>query len=133
MSAVVLITGASTGFGRDAAERLAPIFDKLLKPADTACLAGYGTTADYADRVLGVFQAAISALDAPGSEEVAEAFVRLTEMAPSQRPFRTVVSAPIQQLLDPYNATAAGLRPIVAQIFNVPELAGAEGPAAAAG
>ena len=31
-----------------------------------------------------------------------------------------------QQLLDPYNASADALRPIVAQIFNVPELAGSQ-------
>jgi NAD(P)-dependent dehydrogenase (short-subunit alcohol dehydrogenase family) len=79
MSAVVLITGASTGFGRDAAERLAR-----------------------------------------------RGFVRLVEMAPSERPFRTVVSPPIRQLLEPYNAAAETLRPIVAQIFNVPELAGVQ-------
>jgi len=36
----------------------------------------------------------------------------------------TMVSAPIQQLLAPFNDTADALRPIVAQIFNVPELAG---------
>jgi hypothetical protein len=72
--------------------------------------------------VLGVFQAAISAPDAPGSEEVAEAFVRLVEMEPGSRPFRTVVSAPIEQLLGPYNDAAEQLRPVVAQIFNVPEL-----------
>jgi hypothetical protein len=34
------------------------------------------------------------------------------------------VNAPIQQLLDPYDAASAEVRPIVAQIFNVPELAG---------
>jgi NAD(P)-dependent dehydrogenase (short-subunit alcohol dehydrogenase family) len=100
-----------------------PIFDKVLLPADAERLASYGTASEYADRVLGVFQTAISNPETPGSEEVAEAFVRLIEMAPSERPFRTVVSAPIQQLLDPYNAAAAVLRPIVAQIFNVPELA----------
>lgn len=66
---------------------------------------------------------AISARDAPGSEEVAEALVRLVEMEPGQRPFRTVVSAPIQPLLEPYNTMAEALRPIVAQIFNVPDLA----------
>lgn len=101
-----------------------PIFDKLFSPADAARLADYGATAEYADRVLGVFQTAISAPEAPGSEEVAETFVRLVEMDPAQRPFRTVVSAPIQQLLEPYNTAAAELRPLVAQIFNVPELAG---------
>ena len=54
-------------------------------------------------------------------------------MAPfAQRPFRTVVSAPITQLLESYNAAAEQLRPIVAQIFNVPELAGLQRSATAA-
>ena len=101
-----------------------PIFDRLVSPADEKCLASYGKAAAYADNVLGTFKAAIAAPDAPGSDEVAEAFVRLVEMAPSERPFRTVVSPPIRQLLEPYNAAAEELRPIVAQIFNVPELAG---------
>jgi NAD(P)-dependent dehydrogenase (short-subunit alcohol dehydrogenase family) len=101
-----------------------PIFDRIHLPADSERLADYGSAAEYADRVLGVFQAVINAPEAPGSEEVAEAFVRLIEMEKSRRPFRTVVSAPIQQLLDPYNAVAEELRPTVAQIFNVPELAG---------
>jgi hypothetical protein len=60
----------------------------------------------------------------PGSEEVAESLVRLVETNPSERPFRTVVSPPIQQLLGHCNEAAEALRPIVAQIFAVPELAG---------
>jgi hypothetical protein len=103
-----------------------------MQPADAQRVADYGEAGEYADRVLGVFQSAISAPDAPGSEEVAEAFVRLIEMEDGSRPFRTVVSAPIQQLLEPYNAAAEDLRPIVAQIFNVPELAGLQRSAAAA-
>jgi NAD(P)-dependent dehydrogenase (short-subunit alcohol dehydrogenase family) len=108
-----------------------PIFDRLVTPADGECLASYDKAAAYADNVLGTFKAAISAPDAPGSDEVAETFVRLVEMAPSERPFRTVVSPPIRQLLEPYNAAAEELRPIVAQIFNVPELAGVRRTAAA--
>lgn len=100
-----------------------PIFDHIAAPADAARVASYGDAAGYADRVLGVFTSAISAPGAPGSEEVAEALVRLIEMEPAERPFRTVVSPGIQQLLEPYNASAEALRPIVAQIFNVPELA----------
>ena len=100
------------------------IFDRLLEPEDKERLAEYGKDGEYADRVLGVFKAAISAPDAPGSEEVAEMFVRLVEMTPGARPFRTVVSPGIHQLLQGYNTTAEELRPVVAQIFNVPELAG---------
>jgi NAD(P)-dependent dehydrogenase (short-subunit alcohol dehydrogenase family) len=101
-----------------------PIFDRLVYPADEERLADYGSAAEYAGRVHGVFKAAISAPDAPGSEEVAAALLRLIDMESGERPFRTVVSAPIQQLLEPYNAAADALRPIVAQIFSVPELAG---------
>jgi len=100
------------------------IHDRLLYPADAARLAEYGRTADFAQRVEGVFQGIVGATDAPGSGEVVEALVALIDMAPEQRPFRTVVSAPIEQLIDAYNASADALRPIVAQIFNVPELAG---------
>jgi len=55
---------------------------------------------------------------------VVDALVGLIDMAMGRRPFRTVVSLPIHQLLESYNATADVLRPVVAQIFNVPELAG---------
>jgi len=102
-----------------------PIFDKNDVPADAARLASYGDAANYADRVLGTFLSAINAPGAPGSEEVAELIVRLVEMEPAERPFRTLVSAGMEQLLSSFNAAANDLRPIVAQIFNVPELAGA--------
>ena len=109
------------------------IFDRFVQPADVERLASYGTAAAYADAVLGTVTAAISAPDAPGPEEVGEALVRLVEMTPSERPFRTVVSPPIEQLLHQYNVAAEELRPIVAQIFNVPELAGVQRTAAAGG
>jgi NAD(P)-dependent dehydrogenase (short-subunit alcohol dehydrogenase family) len=102
-----------------------PIFDRLAGPADRDRVAAYGKT-DFAERVLGVFQFVTGAPDNPGSTEVADALVRLIEMDVRERPFRTVVSAAIQPLLEPYNAAAEGLRPIVAQIFNVPELAAGE-------
>ncbi len=108
-----------------------PIFDRIASPADTHRIASYGDAADYAERVRGVFMSVISAPDAPGSEEVAEVLVQIIEMDPAKRPFRTVVSPPIQQLLEPYNAAAEALRPVVAQIFNVPELAGVPVPATA--
>jgi hypothetical protein len=54
-------------------------------------------------------------------------------MSPGERPFRTVVSAAIQQLLGAYNSSAEALRPVVAQIFAVPELAGARAPEAGPG
>ncbi len=108
-----------------------PLFDRIATPADAERMASYGDAGGYAERVLGVFQSVIGAPGAAGSEDVAEALVRIIEADPAERPFRTVVSAPIQQLLEPYNAAAESLRPIVAQIFNVPDLAGA--PLAGAG
>jgi NAD(P)-dependent dehydrogenase (short-subunit alcohol dehydrogenase family) len=100
------------------------IHDRLMHPSDTARIADYGDTAEFAERVNGVFQAIVSAPDAPGSGEVVDALVDLIDMARERRPFRTVVSPPIHQLLEPYNATADALRPVVAQIFNVPDLVG---------
>jgi len=73
------------------------IHDRLIPAADGARLADYGETAGFAERVNGVFQAIVGAPDAPGSTEVVDALVALIDMAPEQRPFRTVVSAPIQQ------------------------------------
>lgn len=102
-----------------------PIFDRIASPADAERVASYGDAAGCADRVRGVFASVIGAPGAPGSEEVAEALVRLIEMEPAERPFRTVVSAGIQQLLDPYNTAAEAMRPVIAQIFNVAELANA--------
>jgi NAD(P)-dependent dehydrogenase (short-subunit alcohol dehydrogenase family) len=101
-----------------------PIFDRLVMPADRERLADYGADGEFADRVMGVFKAVISQPEAAGSEEVSEAFVRLVEWKAGERPFRTVVSAPVEQMLAQYNAAAAQLRPAVAQMFNVPELAG---------
>jgi len=102
-----------------------PIFDRLMGAADGECEASYGTAAAFVDDVRGTFRAVVSAPDAPGSDEVAEAFVRLVEMPRAERPFRTVVSAPMEQLLKSYNAAAEELRPVVAGMFNVPALAGA--------
>ncbi len=99
-----------------------PILEKFQGPADQARVADYGTAAEYAVRVKNVFDTANSAPETPGSDEVVDAFVRLIETPPGERPFRTVPTAALQPLLDPFNAAAAGLREAVAQIFNVPEL-----------
>ena len=101
-----------------------PIFDRFMAPSDRDRLAEYGPDAACAERVLGVFQSAIAAPDNPGSSDVAEVFVGLVEKPAGQRPFRTVVPEPIRQLLQGYNDAAEELRPVIAQIFNVPELAG---------
>ena len=101
-----------------------PIFDRVILPEDAECLASYGDAAEHVERVRGVFLDAIAAPENPGSAEVAETLVRLVEMDASERPFRTLVSDAMQQLLGSFNAHAESLRPAVAQIFNVPELAG---------
>lgn len=101
-----------------------PIFDRLVSAADIECEASYGAAAGFVDNVRGTFRAATSAPDAPGSDEVAEAIVRLVEMPPAERPFRTVVSPPVEQLLASYNAASEELRPIVAGMFGVQELTG---------
>jgi NAD(P)-dependent dehydrogenase (short-subunit alcohol dehydrogenase family) len=100
------------------------IFDRILEPADQARVSSYRDAAQYADRVRDTFLSTIRAPGAPGSEEVADTLVRLVEAEARERPFRTVVSAPIVPLLAPDNELAESLRPIVAQIFNVSELAG---------
>ena len=100
-----------------------PIFDRIATPADRARAEEYSAH-DFAARVQGVFQMVSGAPDNPGTLEVVNALVGLIEMNDADRPFRTVVSDAIRPLLEPYNAAAEGLRPIVAQIFNVPELAG---------
>jgi len=99
-----------------------PIFDRFAVPADRERVAQYEGH-DFAQRVLGVFQAVIGAPDNPGTADVVKALAAIIEMPAGARPFRTVVSPAIQPLLEPYNAAAEGLRPVVAQIFNVPELA----------
>jgi len=101
-----------------------PLFDKIAAPADRA-RAGEYDSLKFAARVREVFQVVSGAPENPGTTEVCDALVNLIEMENARRPFRTVVSPPIQQLLDPYNAAAEALRPVVAQIFNVPELAAA--------
>ena len=108
-----------------------PIFDRIASPGDRARDDEYADH-DFAARVRGVFHAVSGAPDNPGTREVVDALVRLIEMDNADRPFRTVVSDAIRPLLEPYNTAAEGLRPIVAGIFNVPELAGPV-PARAAG
>jgi NAD(P)-dependent dehydrogenase (short-subunit alcohol dehydrogenase family) len=107
------------------------IHDRMMPAADAARVAEYGVVGDYADRVMAVFKAATAAPDAPGSEEVTPVFLRLAEMPAGSRPFRTVVSAPMEPLLAGLNATADALRPVVAQVFNVAELADASHPESA--
>ncbi len=100
-----------------------PILEKFLSPADQACVTAYGPVAACAERVAAVFAGAAASPETPGPEDVVDAFVRLIETPAGERPFRTVPTAAIQPLLEAYNAAAADLRPVVAQIFNVPELA----------
>jgi hypothetical protein len=85
-------------------------------------VAEYGSTAEAIKRVKSVFEEASSALETPGPEGVVEAFVRLVETPAGERPFRTVPTATMQSLLEPYNALAATMRDTIAQVFKVPEL-----------
>jgi hypothetical protein len=50
-----------------------------------------------------------------------EAFVRLIETPAGERPFRTVPTAALQPLLQPYNELAKTVRDAVAQQFGLPE------------
>ena len=99
-----------------------PILERLIAPEDQNRVAEYGSTAEAIKRVKSVFEEASSALETPGPEGVVEAFVRLVETPAGKRPFRTVPTAAIQPLLQPYNALAETMRDTVAQIFKVPEL-----------
>jgi NAD(P)-dependent dehydrogenase (short-subunit alcohol dehydrogenase family) len=99
-----------------------PILERFNEPTDHARIAAYGATAEYARRVRSVFDAANNAAETPGVEDVVQAFVRLIETPPGERPLRTVPTVAIQPLLLSYNAAAAELRQAVAQIFNVTEL-----------
>ena len=99
-----------------------PILEKFLAPADQARVADYGPAAEHVARVKGVFEYASSAPETPGPEGVVDAFVRLIEMPAGERPFRTVPTTALQPLLEPYNAAAAEMRHINAQMFKVTEL-----------
>jgi hypothetical protein len=96
--------------------------EKFIAPVDQARVTDYGSAAEYAARIRNVFDTANQSPETPGTDEVVEAFARLIEMPAGQRPFRTVPTAALQPLLEPYNAAAADVRQVVAQIFNVPEL-----------
>ena len=106
-----------------------PILEKFLAPADQNRVVEYGPVAESIRRVKSVFDEASSAPETPGPEGVVEAFVRLIETPAGERPFRTVPTAAIQPLLEPYNALAATMRDTVAQIFKAPELSVFQSPA----
>lgn len=99
-----------------------PILERFVAPADQSRVAEYGSTAEAIKRVKSVFDEASGALETPGPQGVVDAFVRLVETPAGDRPFRTVPTAAIQSLLEPYNALAATMRDTIAQIFKVPEL-----------
>lgn len=99
-----------------------PILENFQAPDDQGRAAEYRPGADYVARVKAVFDAANAAPATPGSEEVAEAFIRLVEMPAGTRPFRTVPTPAIAPLFEPHNLAADQLRQTAAQIFNVSEL-----------
>jgi NAD(P)-dependent dehydrogenase (short-subunit alcohol dehydrogenase family) len=99
-----------------------PILEAFQPPDDETRAAEYHPDADFTSRVKAVFDAASASPETPGSAEVAEAFLRLIEMPAGTRPFRTVPTAAMAPLLEPYNNAAAEIRQIVAQVFNISEL-----------
>ena len=98
-----------------------PILEKFLAPADQNRVAGYGSTAEAVEKIKGIFEAANRAPETPGPEGVVEAFVRLIETPPGERPFRTVPTAALQPVLQPYNDLAKTVRDAVTRQFNLPE------------
>ena len=99
-----------------------PIFERALAPADTGRCDAFGPHGGYVSTVREVFASTMGDPSNPGSAEVADAIVALVEMRPKARPFRTIVSAPLAQLLGPYNEMAEALRPVIAGIFQVEHL-----------
>ena len=99
-----------------------PIHEKWPGPADQARVADYGPTGERLQRIKATFDAALDEPDTPGPDPVVEAFLRLIETPAGERPFRTVPTAAIQPLLNPYNAQAAQLRQTVAEMFDLTDL-----------
>jgi NAD(P)-dependent dehydrogenase (short-subunit alcohol dehydrogenase family) len=104
-----------------------PILEAFQPPDDEIRAAEYGPGGDFTSRVKEVFDAANASPETPGPAEVAEAFLRLIEMPAGTRPFRTVPTPAMAPLLEPYNAAAAEIRQIIAQVFNTPELTALKG------
>jgi NAD(P)-dependent dehydrogenase (short-subunit alcohol dehydrogenase family) len=98
-----------------------PILEHFQPPDDHARAAEYGSD-DFSARVKAVFDGANASPGTPGCDEVVDAFIRLIEMPPGTRPFRTVPTPSIQPLLDGPNAAAAEMREVVARMFNISEL-----------
>ena len=96
--------------------------ERIFAPEDQNRVAEYGPVAESIQRVKKLFDDGSSAPDTPGPEDVAEAFVRLIRVPAVERPFRTVPTAAIQQLLEPYNALAETIRDLTARTFKAPEL-----------
>ena len=65
--------------------------DRLMKPADVSRQAEYGEMADAPAAALANFEQALAANPQQDPQLVADVIVKLVEMPPGQRPFRTVV------------------------------------------
>ena len=96
-----------------------PILENFLSPADQSRVAEYGSTAEAIEKVKGIFAGASSAPETPGPEGVVDAFVRLIEMPAGERPFRTIPTAALQPVLEPYNELAKAVRDALVQQFNL--------------
>jgi NAD(P)-dependent dehydrogenase (short-subunit alcohol dehydrogenase family) len=97
-----------------------PIFARVFEATDASRIADYGP-ADLSGRILGTFQNAIEAPDASEGEEVVSVFTNLIETPAGQRPLRTLVGLPIDDLQN-HNAMSERMRTAVANMFHVPEL-----------
>jgi NAD(P)-dependent dehydrogenase (short-subunit alcohol dehydrogenase family) len=67
------------------------IFTATFSADDPERVASYGDIAKYADVVIGGVRDAMTAVDAPSPQEVADAVLALAQMPPGTRPLRTVV------------------------------------------
>jgi NAD(P)-dependent dehydrogenase (short-subunit alcohol dehydrogenase family) len=98
-----------------------PIFDKTTTPLDNERAAEYGA-ADYSERVIRTFDAAMTARDATDPREVVDLFASLIETPAGERPFRTIAGSRVKPLLASYNQAAEQISLNTMQTFRLTEL-----------
>jgi NAD(P)-dependent dehydrogenase (short-subunit alcohol dehydrogenase family) len=98
-----------------------PILEKFPAPTDRNRVAAYGSIAEAVEKLKGILERASRAPETPGPEGVVEAFVRLIETPAGERPFRTLPTAALRPILQPYNEMAEKVRDAIVQQFDVPE------------
>lgn len=78
--------------------------DHLIRPSDSDRSASYGTQAEFPEAFLKGFMQALAANQAQNPQLVADALSELIDMAPGERPFRTIVDKMgMGDALQPYN------------------------------